>query len=246
MFPPLSKEHLHYLAKLKQKKYRNAENLVIVEGRRTIEQLGSWRIKPRELFFVDNTTTPSSGLSYQVSPAIMARICDSEHPPSIAGLFPLPSPRKVEFQTAFYLEDISDPGNMGTIFRSAAAFGVQTLILSPNCCEVGSPKVIRSSLGAVYKVPYQICDVLALQKLDASIYILDMQGRQQLNSIVIAPKPLIIALGSEAHGLSPELRNIASGTINIPITKDMESLNVAISFSIAAYELYKKSPELRK
>jgi len=241
MLIPISKERLHHLAKLKQKKFRNSENLVIVEGGRVLEQLGSWGIKPLELYCLDNETPLPADSTYQISAAGMARICDSEHPPSIAGLFPLPQVQEVKFQTAFYLEDISDPGNLGTIFRSAAAFGISALILSPNCCEVGSPKVIRSSLGAVYKVPFWICDISDIPQLGASIYALDMNGTQQLESISKKAKPQIIALGSEAHGLSAELRNLALETLGIPITKDMESLNVAISFVITAYELFKTS-----
>ena len=122
--PKMSNEHLRYLSKLKQKKFRLQEGLVIVEGKRTLEQLFAWSIKPLELYLVEGEPTVSAAISYTVSEQGMKRLCDSEQPQKIAGLFSLPKPRKIAFKKAFYLDDISDPGNLGTIFRIAAAFNI--------------------------------------------------------------------------------------------------------------------------
>ncbi len=236
-YPQLSNERLRYLAKLKQKKYRLQEELVIVEGKRTLAQLFTWGIKPRELYLVEGEPTVSAEIIYTVSEQGMKRLCDSEQPQNIAGLFSLPKPRKTAFQKAFYLDDISDPGNLGTIFRIAAAFNIDCLILSPDSCEVSSPKVIRASLGAVYQVPFIFCKAENLQKLKASVFALDMQGKIPLANFTPPAEPFIVALGNETKGLSEEVLQIAKKIISIPMPGKMESLNVSASAAILAYIL---------
>ncbi len=236
-YPQLSNERLRYLAKLKQKKYRLQEELVIVEGKRTLAQLFTWEIKPRELYLVEGEPTVSAEIIYTVSEQGMKRLCDSEQPQNIAGLFSLPKPRKTAFQKAFYLDDISDPGNLGTIFRIAAAFNIDCLILSPDSCEVSSPKVIRTSLGAVYQVPFIFCKAENLQKLKASVFALDMQGKIPLANFTPPAEPFIVALGNETKGLSEEVLQIAKKIISIPMPGKMESLNVSASAAVLAYIL---------
>ena len=235
--PKMSNEHLRYLSKLKQKKFRLQEGLVIVEGKRTLEQLFAWSIKAKELYIVESEPIVSSAISYTVSEQGMKRLCDSEQPQKIAGLFSLPKSRKITFEKAFYLEDISDPGNLGTIFRIAAAFNIDCLILSPKTCEISSLKVIRASLGAVYKVPFFFCEVENLQELKAHIFALDIQGKIPLAHFAPPAEPFIVALGNEAKGISSSILKIAEETLCIPMPGEMESLNVSVSSAILAYTL---------
>jgi len=235
--PQLSNERLHYLAKLKQKKYRLQEELVIVEGKKTLTQLSAWGIKPRELYLVEGEPTFSPEISYTVSEQGMKRLCASEQPQKIAGLFSLPKPRKIAFQKAFYLDKISDPGNLGTIFRIAAAFNVDCLVLSPESCEVSSPKVIRASLGAVYQVPFFFYKAENLQELKTSVFALEMQGEIPLAIFIPPSEPFIVALGNETKGLSEDILQLAKKIISIPMPGKMESLNVSAAAAILAYSL---------
>ena len=239
-YPPLSTEHLRYLSKLKQKKYRLQEKLVIIEGRRALEQLYSWGIKAKELYVTNAEPDITADKIYTISEQGLFRICDSEHPQNIAGLFPLPKAREIAFQKAFYLDEISDPGNLGTIFRIAAAFNIDCLILSPNTCEISSPKVIRASLGAIYKVPFFYYPSEHLQELNAKIFALDMQGKIPLANFEPPAESYIIALGNETKGLSLSILNIAAETLCIPMPGEMESLNVSVSAAILAYALLDK------
>ena len=232
----LSKEKLRSLAKLKQKKQRLSEGLVIVEGQRILDQLAEWNIHPQELYVSSNETRFQAPAVYSVSESAMERLCDSETPPQMAGLFSLPQPRKQDFSLAFYLEEISDPGNLGTIFRSAAAFNVECLILSPKCCEISSPKVIRASLGAVYKVPFFYSEPEDLEVLQAQLLYLDMDGKTELSDFKPKGKT-ILAIGNEAHGISQTLKAISQGSLKIYMPGSMESLNAAVSFAITAYSL---------
>jgi TrmH family RNA methyltransferase len=230
----LSSERLRFLVRLKQKKFRLAEGMVIVEGQRTLEQLSEWGLFPKELYLQQDSSVLKAGKYFHLSPQAMARICESENPAGIAGLFDVPMPRQIDFRQAFYLEQISDPGNLGTIFRTAAAFGVESLIMSPSCCEISTPKVIRASLGAVYRVPFFYQEPGDLVDLKAELVYLDMDGTISIADFRPTGKS-IIAIGNEAHGLSQILKNRAKAGLNIPMPGNMESLNAAISFAIAAY-----------
>lgn len=233
----LSKARIMELAKLKQKKYRLEAGKVVIEGSRLINQLASWGIKPLELYGDEPLPELQDVNTHALRPGDMAKICSSEHPPGIAGLYPLPRPHKVAYEIAFYLEDISDPGNLGTIFRIASAFGIGSLLLSPNCCEVSSPKVIRASLGAVYRVPFQVGvldDMLAPENRLAALV---MGGETALHEFIPQSFPWVLAIGSEAHGLSPHTIDKANSTLRIEMSGGMESLNAAVCAGIAAYHL---------
>ena len=233
----LSKARITELAKLKQKKYRLETGRVVIEGYRLITQLASWGIKPLELYGEEPCPEQQDISHYALRPGDMERICSSEHPPEMAGLFPLPQPRRVAYQTAFYLEDISDPGNLGTIFRIASAFGIDSLLLSPNCCELSSPKVIRASLGAVYSVPYQIGDLDEILAPNSCLTVLVIDGNTELHEFCPPSYPCVCAIGNEAHGLSLGTRAKASSTLRINMAGGMESLNAAICAGIVAYQL---------
>ncbi|PKN73345.1 MAG: rRNA methylase [Candidatus Cloacimonetes bacterium HGW-Cloacimonetes-3] len=236
----LSIARIHSLAKLKQKKFRNLEQKVVVEGRRTLQQLADWGIVPEELYLAQGEPALPAKAIYDVTPEIMNRICDSESPPAIAGLYPLPEERSVSFRSAFYLDGISDPGNMGTIFRIAAAFGVDSVLLSTGCCELGSPKVIRASLGAVYKVPFRVCTPSELKALGATVITLDMAGSFALQDYKVPPSAYIMALGGEAHGLSSAIKTMADVSLRIDMPGEMESLNAAVCAGICAFQLCRK------
>ncbi len=235
----LSRARIGFLAKLKQKKFRQAEGLVVLEGMRLISQLAAYGILPLELYETRNTL-PDLGdvLRYSVKRADLDRICDSEHPAAVAALYPIPRAGAIDnFRKAFYFQEISDPGNLGTIFRSAEAFGVDLILLSPNSCEVASPKVIRASLGACYRLPFAYLSIDKALDLGACNIALDMGGDISLKEFQLGTEPHIFYFGSEAHGLSPEIRGKIKNSISIPMQGEMESVNLAISASILAYQL---------
>lgn len=235
----LSRARIGFLAKLKQKKFRQAEGLVVLEGERLISQLATYGILPLELYDTGETL-PGLGdvLRYLVKRADLDRICDSEHPAPVAALYPIPRAGAIgEFQKAFYFQEISDPGNLGTIFRSAEAFGIDLILLSPNSCEVASPKVIRASLGACYRLPFAYLTIDEALGFGARNIALDMGGDVSLKDFQLGTEPHIFYFGSEAHGFSPDIRGKIKDSISIPMQGEMESVNLAISASILAYQL---------
>ena len=233
----LSKSKISELSKLKQKKYRLEHGLVVVEGKRLLQQLAHWGIMPLELYgdnpFPDFESVPC----FHVHAGDLERICSSDHPPEVAALYPIPKPDPISYKTALYLEDISDPGNLGTIFRIACAFGIDSLLLSPSCCEISSPKVIRASLGAVYQVPFTIGELDDLIDPQTFLAALMMDGEKALADFRPGSFPLVMAIGNEAHGLSDKTLRRANLGLGISMKGGMESLNAAVCAGIVAYHL---------
>ncbi|HQQ67559.1 MAG TPA: RNA methyltransferase, partial [Candidatus Cloacimonadota bacterium] len=115
----LSKAKITVLFKLHQKKYRQQRQVLVLEGQRLLQQLADYGVYPLEYYFTEGShfTVPKGIPVYQIRESELSKICDSEHPAGIAALFPLPRERRSDFRSALYLDGITDPGNLGTIFR---------------------------------------------------------------------------------------------------------------------------------
>lgn len=141
------------------------------------------------------------------------------------------------------IESVRDPGNIGTIIRNAAAFGVNRLILSSDCADIYSSKVIRASMGAIFKVCIDV-----VSNLTEVIKTIKNQGKRVLcagfeeNSLKLGKDQIskndVIVVGNEGHGVSKEILDICDQTIMIPMETNTESLNAAIAASIFMWELY--------
>lgn len=142
------------------------------------------------------------------------------------------------------LESVRDPGNLGTILRNAVAFGIDNLILSSDCVDIYSPKVVRSSMGAIFKLNITVVDDL----LD-TIANFKKAGRRVIgtalgrDSLVLSKDQIyksdVFILGNEGHGLSEETIKNCSDTLFIPICENTESLNVSIAAAILMWEISK-------
>jgi TrmH family RNA methyltransferase len=139
------------------------------------------------------------------------------------------------------LVDVSDPGNVGTLIRTAEATGCAGVIVTPQTADVLSPKVVRASAGSVLRVP--IAEV-SIDDLEATLEHLDVQSvatamdGEIYTSIDVDPsKPVALMLGSEAHGLDSAVSAIADHIVSIPMHGEVESLNVATAGAVLAFEL---------
>ncbi len=171
----------------------------------------------------------------------MIRICDVDSPQSIAALYEIPLYKEQVFKRALYLDGINDPGNLGSIFRSASAFGIDLIAISPNSCEVFAPKVIRSSLGSVFWIPHIVVDFDWFSEISATKICADMSGGTPLKSYQYdCHKSVIIVIGSEAHGVSSEIRSACNDIVNIEMTSDMESINASVAAGILCWSLFSR------
>ncbi len=160
MFNELNNNHAKKLVKLHQKKYRTLYKKTIVEGVRLIDQLKDYGINFDELIISNPDQFDASQYSakqiFIANEDQMKKITSTKTPQNIAAVInTIPIPIK-ETQFLLYLDGISDPGNLGTIFRTATAAGVSGIILSPDCCKIYNPKVIRASLGSIFQYHIKI------------------------------------------------------------------------------------------
>ena len=243
MFNELTNNHAKELAKLHQKKYRTLHNKTIVEGVRLIDQLKDYGINFDELIVTNSnefdTSQYSAKQTFIASQDQMKKITSTKTPQDIAAVInTIPIPIK-DTRFLLYLDGISDPGNLGTIFRTATAAGVSGIILSPDCCEIYNPKVIRASLGAVFHLPSETHDHNWLKSFQTTIVATALED--SLNIFELEKyASLMLVIGSEAFGVSEEILQLADHKVKIPIHGNIESINAAVAAGIAIYHFIDK------
>lgn len=142
------------------------------------------------------------------------------------------------------IEDIKDPGNLGTIMRTAEAAGVDGIILSKNTVDIYNPKVVRSTMGSIFRVPFIIVDnviscVKQLKAYSIKCYAAHLEGSFDYEELNYTQATAFL-IGNESHGLSADLSNLADKYIKIPMLGKVESLNASIAASILMYEVFRQ------
>lgn len=173
---------------------------------------------------------------YIVSEEIMEKISSSKSPQGIVSICELIKEKEITSNKVLYLDDVSDPGNLGTILRTAVAFGFNDVILSNNSCSIYNEKVLQASQGSIFKLNIVNKNNLSeLKNNGYQILATEIKGSVSLDSIQ-KPDKFVLVLGNEAHGVSQEILDQSDKRIRIDID-NIESLNVAIAGAIAMYKL---------
>ena len=225
--------------KLLQKKYREEEKKFLVVG----DHLVSEAYKSNNLLEVIKTEdnnicldVPTTYVTYD----IIKKISGMSNPQSIIGICHMLPPSNIG-NKILMLDDIQDPGNLGTIIRSAVAFNIDTIIISSHTVDLYNDKVIRASQGMIFKINIIRKDVIPFIsniKNDYHIYGTKVNGGNSLKKIE-KQKKFDIIMGNEGKGMSSELDNLCDEFIYIDMNKECESLNVGVATSIILYELDK-------
>ncbi len=152
------------------------------------------------------------------------------------------SSNKTEFQNKrlLVLENIQDPGNLGTMLRTAEAAGMTGIIMSGNCTDIFSPKVVRASMGSIFRMPFVYCDdfIKALNKIKEkgiTIYAAYLHGGVPYKEIEFDSNYAIL-IGNEGNGLTDSAVNAANKRVFIPMSGEIESLNAAVAAAILMYK----------
>lgn len=173
-----------------------------------------------------------------VSEAVMRHMSDTEQPQGILGVFDRPAaalpPR---LHHVLILDAIRDPGNLGTILRTAAAAGVDGVLLSPTCADPYNPKVLRSGMGAHFRVPLAEAAWAEVSRLcdGMTVYLAAGEGESRYDEVDWRGGWALI-VGSEAHGAGDDARRLAQRHIRIPMAGETESLNAAVAAGILLFE----------
>jgi RNA methyltransferase, TrmH family len=177
----------------------------------------------------------------EVSESVMKSLSETETPQGILAvleLTQLPIPNYPNF--ILIPDQIRDPGNLGTLLRTAAAAGVQAVLLPPETTDAFAPKVVRSGMGAHFRLPIHgmTWDEIRAQTKSLQIFLADMNGQSCWETDLRQPLALII--GSESEGASEEARKLTMQKISIPMAGNVESLNAGVAGSVLMFEVVRQ------
>ena len=230
-------------AKLAQKKYRNESKLFLLEGQKAVEEAFALNINFENVFILKEKAEKYSQFPKKIltNEAVLKKISTTQTPPEIIA-----TAKQIEFSKKdISSKNIKDSGNLGTIFRTATALGVEAIILSGETADIYNPKTIRSAVGNIFKIPFiTIKDINEAKKLlpNHKFYATVVPQKNTTNITQLSlPSKAVIMFGSEASGLSNNARTISDEKITIPISKNVESLNLSTAVTICIWELFKNA-----
>ena len=236
----LDNEKVKYYYKLGKKKYRDLNNEFIVEGEHLI--LEAYKAKSlKEVLILEGEVLPIEVPIIEVSMEVLKKITMLNTPPKMIGL----CEKKIDTtigKRILVIDEVQDPGNMGTIIRSAVAFNIDTIVIGDNTVDVFSPKVVRATQGMIFffSIVFYSIDKLIpiLNKLNIPIYATNVKYGEEVKNLTKKEKECFaLIIGNEGSGVNPKYLEKSDKFIYIPMNDVVESLNVAVATSIILYEM---------
>ena len=242
----MTRQQLKLIQSLQHKKFRKAHGLFIVEGVKIVQEL------LRSQFIVEYLVVSQSWTaenpSFDIESITAEVISDKDYkplsnfstPPGILAVARIPKSATNDFEIAglvLVLDGISDPGNMGTILRTAEWFGVQAIVCSADCTDVWQPKAVQATMGSVFRIPVLQADLqLFFNSVEKEIPIYGalLEGQNLFSTKYDRQKPALLVIGSESHGISASVKAFITDPITIPAhsSSEAESLNASVATAI--------------
>ena len=244
------------LKSLNDKKGRENTGLMLVEGEIMIREALKAGLHPSEALIEDNVRF--GGLAdllrgcgsrlYTVPRSLIENVCGTMTPQGVCAAFRMPAMRALEGELPdlfVALNGLQDPGNVGTIWRTADAAGFGALLTDSSCADPFSPKVQRSAMGSGFRLPVYAAQVMstALKTLQARGYavVVSALDGQPFYDAVLPKGKVVLVIGSEAHGASEDVKTLADLRLKLPMRGGAESLNAAVAAGIMMYEITKET-----
>ena len=247
-----------FTKKLKERKHRTKENKYIIEGFRLVEEafkagcnveyilLCESRDKKLDRYLSDHLDETKS---YIISETLFSQLCSTENPQGVIAVIQQKNNAN-DIEGDFFLlcDKVQDPGNLGTIIRSAHAAGVNAIILTKGTVDIYNDKTIRSTMGSIFYVPIIYDNDLSfLNKLKSEGFSLVATSLEESRNFFDEDlsQKVILSVGNEGNGISKEIFDLADKKVKIPMPGGAESLNVGVATSIILFEkvrqnIYKK------
>ena len=234
----------------KKAKHRNQAGVFIAEGSRMVLETPVGRIKQlyvsESYFEKGGQKLDEEGYDFEIlSDSVFSYVSDTKTPQGILAIvkrkeYSLEDIVNVENPDLIVLDNLQDPGNLGTIFRTAEAAGVTGIVLSKDCVDIYNPKVIRSTMGAIYRMPFvyveDLLDALSiLKEKGIKTYAAHLKGKNSYDKENYKTACAFL-IGNEGNGLREEVSNMADTWIRIPMEGQAESLNAAIAAAVLMFE----------
>ena len=246
--PILSNTQIKFIKSLTKSRTRKDTNRILIEGIKCCEELikSKYEIdylvinsdnKNINIDLIINEAQNKSLKIFQTKNSIFETLCDTKTPQGIIAIAISQPGSYTTNLSSVVLDNISDPGNVGTIIRTANWFGIKQIILYGNCADKYSPKVIRASMGAVFSmniISIKNVDALFKHIADIPLYAASLDGTIEIKKIT-PTKIFALIVGNESNGISPEFKENLIQSFYIEGSGDAESLNVSIATGIALF-----------
>lgn len=246
-------EFIKHIKKLKDKKYRDLSNEYIVEGIKLVTEAIKENAKIKQVIICEECTKGdliSKNIMYEiarfeciyVTEKVFNYITEVQNPQGILAVIEKNSNEEeinYEEDIIVALDDIQDPGNLGTILRTVDSIGLKQILVSKGTADSFNPKVVRSTMGAIFRVKVIECEDLQatlkeIKKHKFKIVVTSLQTDKSLYDVEFKKK--VIVIGNEANGVSEKIQNIADEKIKIPMLGKTESLNASVATGVVLYE----------
>lgn len=256
MITSASNGQIKEIEKLQKKaKHRQETGVFVVEGRKMVLEAGE-RLKKAylsETYYETYGVSELGSCEYEiVTDSIFKGISETITPQGILGLVEMPEYTLEELlngerKQLLLLENLRDPGNLGTIIRTAEGAGITGVILSRETVDIFNPKVIRSTMGSIYRVPFLYTDdflgtLEELKEQGIILYAAHLKGTKDYDKEEYGEKTGVL-IGNEANGLTDAAADYADRLVKIPMEGQVESLNAAIAATVFMYEIYRQRRE---
>ena len=238
----ITKNTIKQVASLRQQKFRKELGLFVVEGRKMVEELLCSHFTVKALYATEDCLDlfPQAKTVTEVQ---MAQMSGQDTPPGILAIVSIPKTQQLSSSPRFILalDGIANPGNMGTIIRTAEWFGIRDIVCSPDCVEVWNPKVIQATMGSIFRANIVEADLTQFlseqQRQGKAVYGALLEGKNLFE--MKDCKDGIIVIGSESHGIRKEVLPHITCPITIPRVgaSQTESLNASVAAAIIMAEL---------
>lgn len=227
---------------LKDRKGRRESGCFLVEGRKMVEEALKSAFDVEAVLVQEGVSFPD-GLTmpvYELPAHVLAAVCDTKTPQGIAAVVQMKEQSALG-KHIVVLDGVQDPGNVGTIIRTADAAGLDGVLLSNQCADVFSPKVLRATMGSIFRMNLRTTDDLPgeltkLREKGYSILSSQLDGTPFYEREKVAERFALI-VGNEGNGVSEQVQQTATHRVRLPMRGGAESLNAAIAAAIMMYEL---------
>jgi len=250
MITSVANEKIKYVRSLYRRRVRYRERHFVIEGVRLVEEAFRAGIVPALLFYSEGVdATPGGGEllaeihrgeapAFVVSEKVMKALADTVSPQGVLAVVPfveLAPPAGPSL--GLVIDRLRDPGNLGSILRSANAAGVEQVILAPKTVDPYNPKVVRGAMGAHFRLSIEVLSWPETTETLVAVQVLlaDVRAERAYHEMDWT-RPSALIIGGEAHGASREARELAADTIAIPMHGGAESLNAAVAASVILFE----------
>lgn len=241
----------------KNARTRREQNAFVTEGKKMFEEAKELGVVKRAYVgesYLQNLPMAEKeyfqGMEYEVvSDSVLKEAADTKTPQGIMAIVEKPSYTLSELLKRdklhlLLLEDLRDPGNLGTIIRTAEGAGISGVIMSKETVDLFNPKVVRSTMGSIFRVPFVYVEdfseaVLELKKADVSVVATDLKGKHFYDEEVYPDKTAIV-IGNESKGITEQTRMQADQLVKIPMCGKLESLNASVAAGIMMYEIFRQ------